>query len=213
MINIIGLIVSFIYLFFVIFAASLVSKTHSEISRKIIHIGVSNWWIIVIFLFDNVYYACIGPALFIVINYISYKKNLIKWMERQDKKSLGTVYYAISCLILTILSFVVFKNKLYSGIGLLTMGYGDGLAAIIGCKFKSKEFKIWGNKKTVLGTITMFIVTFIVITILSLCFGQFNILSVLILSLLATLIEALSPFGIDNLTVPIITALVAFYII
>ena len=59
----------------------------------------------------------------------------------------------------------------------------------------------------------MFIVSFIVITILSLCFGQFSILPVLGLALFATIIEACSPFGIDNLTVPILTAILAFFII
>ena len=63
-------------------------------------------------------------------------------MERDDKKSLGTIYYSISCLVLTLFSFLWFKNKLYAGIGLLSMGYGDGLIALIGQKFKSKEFKI-----------------------------------------------------------------------
>ena len=211
--NIIGIVVSIIFIFFVIFVSSLISKTHSELSRKVVHIGVCNWWIIVIIFFDNVYLASIVPSLFVVINYLSYKKDIFKSMERDDKKSMGTVYYAISCLVLTLCSFLWFKNKLYAGIGLLTMGYGDGLAALIGSKFKSKDFKIWGNKKTLLGMITMFIVSFIVITILSLCFGQFSILPVLGLALFATIIEAFSPFGIDNLTVPILTAILSFFII
>ena len=209
----IGILVSFIYLFLIIYISSLLSKGHSELSRKVIHIGVSNWWIIIIIFFNNVILASIVPAIFCIINYLSYKFDILKSMERDENKTLGTVYYAISCLLLTILTFTGFNNKLYAGIGILTMGYGDGLAALIGRKFTSREFKVFGNKKSVLGSFTMFLTSLIVITIITLCFNQFNILKVLLLSSVATIIEAISPFGIDNLTVPILTSLLAFLII
>lgn len=211
--NIIGIVVSIVFIFFVIFISSLVSKKHSELSRKIVHIGVCNWWIIVILFFDNVYLASIVPALFVVINYLSYKKDIFKSMERDDKKSLGTIYYAISCLVLTLCSFLWFKNKLYAGIGLMVMGYGDGFAALIGSKYKSVKYEIFKNKKTLLGSLTMFVVSFVVMSALALCFNQFALWNILLLSLITTIIEAISPFGIDNLSVPILTAILAFFMI
>jgi len=211
--DILGIFVSIAYIFFIIFISSLVSKKHSELSRKVVHIGVCNWWIIVILFFNNMFLTCIVPGLFCIINFISYKKDIFKSMERDDKKSLGTVYYAISCLVLTLLSFLWFKNRLYAGIGLFTMGYGDGLAALVGSKFKSKKFVIFGNEKTVLGSITMFIASFIVISILSMCFNQFFIIGVLFISVIATLIEAISPYGLDNITVPILTSILAYFVI
>ena len=211
--DILGIFVSIAYIFFIIFISSLVSKKHSELSRKVVHIGVCNWWIIVILFFNNMFLTCIVPGLFCIINFISYKKDIFKSMERDDKKSLGTVYYAISCLVLTLLSFLWFKNRLYAGIGLFTMGYGDGLAALVGSKFKSKKFVIFGNEKTVLGSITMFIASFIAISILSMCFNQFSIICVLFISVIATLIEAISPYGLDNITVPILTSILAYFVI
>ena len=210
--NILGLIISIIFIFLIIFISSFFSK-NPEISRKIVHIGVCNWWIIVILFFDNVVYASIVPSLFVVINYISYKKNIFSSMEREDKKSLGTVYYAISCLILTLLSFLYFDNKMYACIGLLTMGYGDGFAAIIGKNLKSKEYNIFNQKKSILGSLTMFIVSMVVISIITAIYGSFSLLTVLLISLVATIIEALSPFGLDNITVPIITTVLAYLII
>ena len=211
--DILGIFASIAYIFFIIFISSLVSKKHSELSRKVVHIGVCNWWIIVILFFNNMFLTCIVPGLFCIINFISYKKDIFKSMERDDKKSLGTVYYAISCLVLTLLSFLWFKNRLYAGIGLFTMGYGDGLAALVGSKFKSKKFVIFGNEKTVLGSITMFIASFIAISILSMCFNQFSIIGVLFISVIATLIEAISPYGLDNITVPILTSILAYFVI
>jgi len=93
------------------------------------------------------------------------------------------------------------------------MGYGDGCAALIGTKFKLKEFIFFKNTKTVLGSITMFIISFIAISILTLCFNQFSLLNVLIVSAVATIIEAVSPFGLDNLAVPILTSILSYFII
>ena len=208
--NVLGLIFSIVYIFFIILISTIISKSHSELSRKVVHIGVCNWWIIVILFFDNVVFASIVPALFVIINSISYKKDLFKSMERDDKSSLGTIYYAISCLILTLLSFLCFKNKLYAGIGLFAMGYGDGLAALVGSSFKSIDYKIFNNKKTLLGTLTMFVATFIVVSIITLIFNQFSLLSVLIISLVATIVEAVSPFGLDNITVPLVSTLISY---
>jgi phytol kinase len=208
-----GLIISFIYIFLLIFISSFLAKRNRELARKFVHIGVSNWWIFVIIFFNNVVLACIGPALFVILNYISYKKNIFSSIERTENTSLGTVYYAVSCLVLTLASFLYFKNMLFAGIGIFTMGYGDGFAAILGTKFKSKKYNIFGQDKSLLGSLTMFVVTFMVVSILTLAFGNFSLLSVLVISSFATVIEAVSPFGIDNLTVPLLTTLVSYFIL
>ncbi len=55
--------------------------------------------------FDDFRYAIIPPVAFIVINFISYRGNLIKVMEREEenKDGLGTVYFAISLIPLVFL--------------------------------------------------------------------------------------------------------------
>ena len=42
----------------------------NEDSRKFIHVGVANWWIVAMIFFNNNIYASIVPALFVIINYI-----------------------------------------------------------------------------------------------------------------------------------------------
>lgn len=209
--NLLGLIVSVLYIFLILFISTKIKK--SELSRKIVHIGVSNWWIIVMIFFDNVYLASIVPTLFVILNYISYKKSIFSSIEREGEKSLGTVYYAISCLVLTILTFTYFKSKLYAGIGILVMGYGDGLAAVMGQKIKFPQYMIFKQKKTIAGSLTMFIVSFIVISILTLIYNQFSLLNILIVASISTILEALSIWGTDNLTVPILTSIISFILI
>ena len=137
--NIWGIVVGIIYILLIFGSSVFFKKFGKEATRKYMHIMLSNWWIIAMIFFDNVIWASICPAIFIIVNFISYKYKLIKTMEREENDGFGTVYYAISLLVLVIITFKVI-NKPWIGLcGVLVMGYGDGLAAIIGKKVNSKK--------------------------------------------------------------------------
>ena len=50
-----------------------------------------------------------------------------------------------------------FKKTRIGLCAILIMGYGDGLAAVIGRNVKSKPYKIGNTTKTIAGSFTMFI--------------------------------------------------------
>lgn len=213
--NIYGLIISILYIGLVILLSNLFTKASKEASRKFIHIMLSNWWIIAMIFFNNVWFASILPAIFIIINYLSYKYDLIKEMERDEssstEKTLGTVYYAISLLILSITTFGIINKPLVGLIGVLIMGYGDGFAAIAGQSIKSKEFKILGSTKSIAGSATMFIISLIIVS------GAFAYLGInlwliksILISFIVTVFEAVSPKGTDNLTIPLLSSLLVY---
>lgn len=213
--NVYGIIVSILYIGILFISASVFEKAGKEASRKYLHIMLSNWWIIAILFFDNAIWASVMPAIFVVINYISYKKDIIKVMERdegdENKDSPGTVYYAISLLILAIISFGIAKNPLIGLTGIIVMGYGDGMAAVIGQGIKSKEFHIAGKKKTVAGTVAMFTVTLMIMIGFSTYVGATHgVIKAVTIAVLATIAEAVSIKGTDNLTVPLLTSLLTF---
>lgn len=212
--NVFGILVSIVFIAIILASAKLFEKAGKEASRKFIHIMLSNWWIIAMVFFDNVFYATILPAMFIVINYASYKMDIIKVMERnqgeENKESLGTVYYAISLCILAIVTFGPLKNPLVGLCGIAVMGYGDGLAAVIGQTVKSPEYKIRENKKTLAGSATMFLVTLIIIAGFLTYNEATNIaIKSILVAILMTIVEAVSIKGTDNITVPLITSLLA----
>lgn len=216
--NVFGVIVSIIFIGIIFVAAKLFEKAGKEASRKFIHIMLSNWWIIAIIFFNNVFFAALLPALFIVINYASYKMDIIKVMERdeedENKNSLGTVYYAISLFILSIITFGPLKNPLIGLCGIAVMGYGDGLAAVIGQSIKSPEFKIRGNTKSLAGSLTMFFVTLMIIAgFLTYSGSTYVAIKSILTAILMTIVEAISIKGTDNLTVPLLTSLLAFLMI
>lgn len=209
--NIIGLIVASIYILVIFLTSKLFEKKGKEVTRKYIHIMLSNIWFISMAFFDNFIIATILPMLFVIINSLSYKFNLIKIMEREDKKEgIGTVYYAISLTVLSLLTFYINKPILALP-GILIMGYGDGLAAVIGQKVKSKSFNILGSTKSIAGSATMLIVSLIIsILIFSFIGIEYLILKAFLIAIIATILEAISVKGLDNITVPlIITVIVA----
>ena len=209
--NIIGLIVASIYILVIFLTSKLFEKKGKEVTRKYIHIMLSNIWFISMAFFDNFIIAAILPMLFVIINSLSYKYNLIKIMEREDKKEgIGTVYYAISLTVLSLVTFYINKPILALP-GILIMGYGDGLAAVIGQKVKSKSFNILGSTKSIAGSATMLIVSLIIsILIFSFIGIEYLILKAFLIAIIATILEAISVKGLDNITVPlIITVIVA----
>lgn len=210
--NFLGIIVSYLYIGLVIIGAKVFEKRGKEASRKFIHIMLGNWWIIAMYFFTNVWFAVFVPTTFVVINYLSYKKDLIKVMERDEQDGLGTVYYAVALLILAIVSFGIFKKPSLGLVPTLVMAYGDGLAAIIGKKIKSKKYKLSDTKKSFAGSATMFMVSTLLIGgYLAFNYGttfwmgtHWPVVSILA-GFAVTALEAVSGKGWDNITVPIAT--------
>ncbi len=213
-----GLILSYVLVFLVIGISTFLQKKGilgEEGARKFIHIGVSNWWILAMIFFKGenaVWFAIIAPITFIILNYLSYRLNLLKAMERGGKGNLGTVYFPISLLILVIISFGILERPEFGAFGILILGYGDGLAAVIGKKYGKKQL-MFG--KSLEGTLTMFIASLIVSSVLLLVTTTLStwILIALIISLSATLIELFTPKGLDNLSVPLGTSVILYLIL
>ena len=208
--NLIGFVLSYVFIAIIIVAAKFFEKAGKEASRKFIHIMLANWWFLAMFFFDNVIWASVVPLSFVVINYLSYKKNIIQVMEREDedKDGLGTVYYALSLFLIAIFTFGIIKRPEVGLCAILIMGYGDGLAAIIGRSVKSLSYKIGNTTKTVAGSGTMLFISFFIVAIfLASIASPMWFLKALLLATSVTVIEAVSVKGTDNITVPVFACL------
>ena len=195
----VGVLAGFGFVFATLGLSTVLNKfnvLNDEGARKFIHIGVAHWYLLTWWLVDNVWLALIAPVTFIFLNYASYRFDLIKAMERDDKSSndLGTVYYAISLSVITYLSYA-FSMQSIAAFSLLVMGWGDGLSAILGKKYGKIELY---NGKTLTGFLTVFAVSMILgFILLDLGF------LIVVLAFFAALLELVSPKGFDNLTLPI----------
>lgn len=214
--DIIGLILSFTFVFFMIFLATLIQrlfKLSNEFSRKIIHIAVGHWIFIALYYFEDWYIAIIGPIAFILINFLSYKFTIFKAMEL-DQKNPGTIYYPISLAVCTLLTYSKQPILILPYLGIMAMVWGDGMAAVIGKKFPIKMIR---PGKSVGGSTTFLFFTFVVSMIYLLVETSHMSMQTIISYSLATaaiggVIELFSPRNLDNLTVPIILGVIGFLV-
>ena len=131
-------------------------------------------------------------------------------MERDEanKDGLGTVYYAISLFLIAIYTFGIIKRPEVGLCAILIMGYGDGLAAIIGRSIRSYPYKIGKTKKTIAGSATMLFISFCIVAIfLASIASPMWLLKAILLAISVTVVEAVSIKGTDNITVPIFACL------
>lgn len=215
--DLLGIIVSFLFVLFVIGLASLGQKTLSlapEVSRKIIHIGVSNWWLLAMYYFTSPVWATLGPLLFILVNFISLRFHLIQAMESEhDRKSTGTVLFPISLAILSMFCFGPLCQPYVGALGVLSMGYGDGVAALVGQRWGKKKIPFLKTGKSYIGSLGMFFASWFVCAVVLLQYDpDIWFLKSVLLASFATILEALTPKGFDNLIVPLGTSFFYYFI-
>jgi len=194
---------------FSIFLISLIFKIFNEdsqeIVRKIIHIGIGPLIPIAQFLKINQNSALIFTGIVSIMVFINYTYKLFPTIEDVERKSYGTLFY---CLSLFILIYLFWDKDPYALIsGFFIMSFGDGLAGLIGKSFNSKSWIFFQQKKSLFGTMTMFLTSLIVVC--SIGYSQQNSfnLNYFTIAFFATLLEQFSVFGIDNFIVPISSAL------
>ena len=173
-----------------------------ELSRKIIHIGTGPV-ILIAWFFDIPQNIAFFSALLITIALgVNYQFRLMPTIEDVERKSFGTIAYGISITFLLLLFWPHYELSI--SLGVLSMAFGDGLAGLIGKSFKSPTWSVLGQTKSIAGTLTMGTVVAITTeTITSINNVAIQPLEIIVISLIATFLEQISPFGIDNITVPV----------
>ncbi len=189
-------------------------KADSELTRKIVHIGSGNvillaWWL-------DIPSSLIIQASVVasVIAIASYFVPILPSINSVRRQSWGTLFYALSIGILTAW-FWDSSQPQYAAIGILIMSWGDGMAGLIGENWGKHPYNLFGSQKSWEGSLTMAIVSLMVTSLILLLSGgniwQNWVISVIV-AIWATILETFSQLGIDNLTVPVGSAALCFYL-
>lgn len=208
----IGAFISVAYIVIILLIAIRTEHLPHEFSRTMVHILVTNWWLIAAFLIKDYWVAVSIPVFFIFFNALNLKFN---WISAINSKSrygnYGTIYYAVSVTLLTIMTFQSPQGQIVGGVGMLVMGYGDGFAALIGQRYGKHVYHIFKGSKSLEGSASMLVVSLIVLAAyLGVMTGSVNLYHIGSIALVATLVEAISPYGLDNIFVPILASLLYF---
>ena len=194
---------------FLIFLISIIFKKFNEnsreIIRKIIHIGIGPLIPIAQFLKIDQNSALIFTGIVSLMVLINYIYRVFPTIEDVERKSYGTFFYCLSLLILISLFWNKDPYALLTGFFIMT--FGDGLAGLLGKSFNSRSWIFFKQKKSLFGTMTMFLTSLIVVC--SIGYTQQNSLNLnyFTIAFIATILEQYSVLGIDNFIVPISSAL------
>ena len=173
-----------------------------ELSRKIIHIGSGPVLPLAWMLNISASIAIPVASIITLGLLINHRLRLLPAMEDINRQSYGTIAYGVSITFLLI--FLWPENAAAVSAGVLVMSFGDGLAGLLGPKLKSPDWHIFGQRKSVAGTVTMALVAFLVLFLIAIICGiTIHPLLLIVIALIAVFLEQIGPWGIDNLTVPI----------
>jgi dolichol kinase len=207
-----ALAVSYAYVFSILVLGELLrrlGRRPPEFTRKFIHVGVGMWVVGTVLLFDTWYLALIPPATFVVINALSYWRGTIKAMELEGRGNLGTIYFPIAFAGVI---YYFWSQPVLMVASLMPLAWGDAMAAVFGERYGHYRYGVGRHTRSLEGSVAMFFWSWVT-TALAL-FGTpylvsrppINWLLALIqgaaVGLVAALVEALSPWGVDNLTIP-----------
>lgn len=186
----------------------------AEFSRKLVHILLCNWILLAIEVYRSAWTTCIIPAFFIPLNYLSYRKGLFSAIERNEDNTPGTVWYAVSLFILCLVGYSLDMPWL-AACGMLAMGYGDGLGALIGKRWGRLKFPGVCSKKSLEGMFAVMIFSGLSVGIICAVYApdivpNFALYAALSCAVPAAALELFTPSGLDNLTLPLGVALIVF---
>jgi phytol kinase len=207
-----ALVISYVYVFAVIALGELLRRAgrrSPDFTRKFIHIGVGMWVVGTVLLFETWYLALIPPATFVILNALSYWRGTIKAMESEEKENLGTIYFPIAFAAVV---YYYWSQPVLMVASMMPLTWGDAMAAIIGRRYGHYHYSVGSRTRSLEGSLAMllwsWLTTSMALFIMPYLLGKplINwILALLygaVVALVCTLVEALSPWGIDNLTIP-----------
>jgi phytol kinase len=189
-----------------------ISPRGSEYVRKVVHIGTGNiillaWWMQI-----PAWVGVSAGVFFSGVTLLSYRFKLLPSINNVGRKSFGTFFYAVSIAILVGWFWTIDRPE-FAVLGILVMTWGDGLAGLLGKQFGRHKYEIWGSTKSLEGSATMAIVSALVCFLVlfsTMPMPVENLFIAMIVGVMAAGLEAFSKFGLDNLTVPIASAALAY---
>lgn len=188
------------------------TSANPEITRKIVHIGAGQVILLAWWLQTPAWMGITASVLFSLVALLSYRYPILPGVNGVGRHSLGTFFYAVSIGLLTA-AFWPMGLPQYAALGILVMAWGDGLAALVGQNLGRHPYKILGNSKSWEGSLTMLLISFVVsLLVLGLTTGFTTpvLAAATLVALAATGLETLSFYGLDNLTVPLGSAVLAY---
>ena len=190
-----------------------------EVTRKTVHVATG-----VIIFFAPPFFPRAGAvmliaALFVAANAAAYARGWLSAVHHTSRKSFGTVYYPLALLLLAAPFWNRYPDLVVASI--LVMAIGDGAAGIVGESIRRPRlYRVTSDVKSIQGSAAMALGSLAALLLTLLLHGDAGLglaetlrtqpaataAALLTVALFATGWEAASSRGLDNLSVPLMTA-------
>lgn len=190
-------IVTFSIFYIILETVKRTTDIRSDFTRKAAHVG-SAILVMIFYHFLSQKEFVISTSFFVITFCIFYATKFLKSIHLENQKTIGEILYPVS---LVILGIFFYDNAFAMLSSVAVMGFADAASGLYNLKHKKDTFK---------GSVLFFFITIIILITSYLFFlGTLPILALtklLIISLTITAAEHFTGFGTDNLSVPLLCA-------
>lgn len=179
-------------------------------SRKLVHILVGAEWIILSHYMGPTYHFLVVCLFFMLLLAVAHFKNLMPMISSESDNAPGTVYYAAAMSIMATICLFLPDLMVPFGIGVMCTSIGDGLAGVVGQLVRKYNPRIYGNK-TLFGTLANFAFSSVVAIVFTAVYDlDIKIWQCFMIGILSAGLELITVFGLDNITVTVGAAFLAY---
>jgi dolichol kinase len=207
MINTIYLAAAFLALFASAEFAYRKLKIEAELTRKYVHLLTGLLTLLFPVLIGDPWLVLLLCGSFLLILTVSLIFGLLPSINAVGRITRGSILYPI-IVYCTYRVFLYHDQYIFYYIPILVMAVCDPLAALAGKKWPYGAYQILKETKTLMGASVFFVSASIVTFLLILSLSEILFIDMLIISistaLCAAAVEAASPRGWDNLTIPVV---------
>jgi phytol kinase len=186
--------------------------TRPELLRQITHIGTGMLVLLAPAYFSSPVPVLAVSALYAPVLCLAAHRRWPRAVHGVARRSQGSAYFALAVFLLAALFWRSHLEAFLGGI--IVLGFGDGLAGTVGELAGRRRYTIGRNTRSLEGSLTMFVASAGALTALLLARGttppDVAVATALTVAALATVVEAVSPGGSDNLWVPLVAGLALF---
>ncbi len=178
-------------------------RVHGEFSRKFVHITVGSFVAFWPYWLTVTEIKALSVAFVIVVG-ISRYAGIFKAIHSVQRPTYGEVWFALA---VGAMAFIAGQHPHIYTAALLEMSLADGLAAVIGVRFgNAHRYSVLGTTKSLVGTVTFFLSSCLILGGYGLVVTSTSVALIVLVSLAATVIENVAPWGADNAAVPLFVA-------
>jgi dolichol kinase len=201
------ILLSFYFLFLFGSAEFLLYKANwkPESTRKWVHFGTGILTFLFPVMLSNHGWVLLLCSSFAILLTLSMKFNFLKSINGVDRITWGSLCFPLS-VYLCFVAYQMQHNTLYFYLPMLILAVSDPMAALVGKATQWRPYTVFGQIKTLGGSLAFFTTTFILGVIFHVGFNHELFSSkasvILLVALISTLAEAFSTKGWDNVSIP-----------